>query len=133
MYNRNEAINKYTNLAINNDWDFSKMRNTIREDLKRLDEEELALIINYVDEKKSRFDALKSDKQIGYASIIAGLGLIGIGVLFSLGTYFDLFGTTGGWVLLYGPIVSGFGILGFGINKKGNYDRFINSNNIILN
>lgn len=131
-YNRAKAITKYINLSIQEKWDFSTLRKRMKNEFNNLDEEEFSFLLNFVDDKRQTYDVIKSDKLIGISAIIGGVTLIAIGVIVSLGTYLEWFGTSPIFIILYGPIIAGVSALGYGYSKKNNYDNFIAANQVEL-
>lgn len=89
--------------------DFSEIRRELKS--QRYNDDEIASIVRLIDAKLiPEADSVFHYEERNYAKLI-GIGLIAVGVLVTLYTFAIADKTGGKYVLFYGPVLSGIGLI----------------------
>jgi hypothetical protein len=85
---------------------------------KGLSDEQIKVVIRSIDNKIIHGAVSKSNKSIANQFIYMGLSVTGLGLLITIGTYTGFISMGNSYLLCYGPILGGLGILAMGFNKR---------------
>lgn len=93
---------------------------TIRKELieRGLNEEQIKVVIRSIDNKILQETIAVSNIKKGNQLLIMGLIISSIGFILTIGTYSGWINIGNVYVFAYGPIISGFGFIGIGLNKR---------------
>ena len=99
--------------------DFSEIRRQLKD--RNIDEEGIKHIIREIDDKiLSQVDELSSKSKLN-SQFFIGIFLFTIGLFLTVGTYFGLVNFGNYFIIAYGPIFAGLGMM---INSKANRTNF---------
>ena len=92
----------------------------IRKDLedKGLSNEQISVIIRSIDHKIITDEVSKSNKSIGKQMIFMGLVLTSLGLFITIATYSGFIDMGDQYLLSYGPIFGGIGLIAIGLNRR---------------
>lgn len=96
--------------------EFSEMRKEMLNE--GLDPEAVSIVIRSIDNKILNGEKFKVRQSNKSELFYVGLILLGFGVFFTAGTFMGWLGSGGGYILAYGPILGGFGLMTFGNRRK---------------
>lgn len=95
---------------------FAEIRKQLTE--KELDEETVKTIIRLIDKQIVGEELKAAANRIARERIAVGATLTAVGLIATVGSYIGVFNLGNKFILAYGPIVGGLGILGSGLSQK---------------
>jgi len=95
---------------------FSEIRKELK--VKGLTDEQVKVVIRSIDNKIIKEEVNKSNRSTRRQIIFMGLVLTLIGLLITIGTYTGFINIGQSFILSYGPIFGGIGLIGVGLNKR---------------
>lgn len=106
---KSKIIDHYTEEIASGRKDFGQ----VRADLKTLghEDEYIDQVIRYIDNKLIGGDFQKVNKGLNREYFYVGLFLLVAGLISTLGTYFGFIDTGNIFVITYGPIIAGLGLV----------------------
>lgn len=99
--------------------DYSEIRSVLRS--KGYKEDEMSEIIRSVDKQLLQGVHQKTDRTTQYATLVIGAVLLLFGLIVTIGTYSGMINMKGDFLIAYGPILSGAGMLTYGMRRRSNY------------
>lgn len=95
---------------------FSEIRKEL--EVKGLTKEQIKAVIRSIDNRVISGELSKSNKSAGRQLIYMGLVLTTLGLFITIGTYSGFINMGDSFMLSYGPIFGGVGLIGIGMNKR---------------
>lgn len=83
--------------------------------------DEINMIIRHIDNELISYELDKSDRRTGREFFWVGLVLFAAGVFFTIGTYTGFIDLGNVWILNYGPIIAGLGLMAGFRPKDGDF------------
>uniref|UniRef100_UPI003216D0D1 hypothetical protein n=1 Tax=uncultured Draconibacterium sp. TaxID=1573823 RepID=UPI003216D0D1 len=114
-----QEINEITEHFLNekrNGKDFSGIKKELV--TYNLNEDEIKEVLKEIDRHIFHEEINAINKSGAYEIILIGLALIIVGLVITFGTLFGLFNTGSSFIVMYGPIIGGAGILLSGLRKN---------------
>ncbi len=101
-------------------------------ELKRIEDDELKIVVRYLSDQLIKFEQLKSQKAIGLFSFYAGLLVVAFGLFITVGSYTGYINMGNNYLITYVPIGVGLAGVGYGAIQVKDYKNFLSRNNVDL-
>jgi len=108
-YNRANTINAFVTAIANGEMQFSDVRKKLEQ--YDLEEGEVTVVVRQVDNEIQRKALIKSKNESGQSLFLLGLVLCVLGLVTTIGTYTGLIDLGNYYVIAFGPILGGLGLV----------------------
>lgn len=114
-YTRAQLIDTYFEKIQNKEIDFSQMRPALQD--MGVEDNEIGIIVKQVDKQLQQAAINKASHSTGRNLFYGGLAFAAIGLIITIGTFFNLIDSGSVYIIAYGPVISGSAIAAAGYSK----------------